>query len=138
MGMNQKKQNGTCIADFCYKDGEHYRKVGSLIYFRSHDADVKLDLIPIGLWKTGEEWLIGNFIPSEKIPEPEFIDGDIMARTDERGVKIKIGHIHTRDDAGGNAQYYMQMFGIPIGQWRDLISKQGEGRSSLYLPITME
>jgi hypothetical protein len=140
MGMNTEKQNGTTIADLCYKDGDDYRNVGSLIYFRTDEADVRLDIIPIGLWKQGEEWLIGNFMPSEKIPDAPYIDGDITAPSDKRGERIKVGHIHTRDNEIGDAQYYMTLFGIPVGSWRKLIAESdaGKGKRSLFLKVEME
>lgn len=139
MGLNNKKHNGTVVGDFCYKDGESFRKVGSLIYYRSHDAVVRLDLIPSRMWATGETYLIANFIASEKVSEAPLIEGDVVAKTDERGARIKVGHIHSRDDAVGNAQYYIELFGLPVGGWREAIINNGEsGRASIHLPVIME
>ena len=140
MGLNTEKHNGSTICDLCYKDGEGYRNIGSLIYFRTHEAEVKLDLLPCRAWKIGREWFIGNFMPCEKVPEPPYIAGDIMATTDERGNPIKVGHVHTRDNETGETQYYLTLFGIPIGVWRKAIkeSDEGGGRRSLFMRIKME
>ena len=140
MGLNARKGNGTTIADLCYMEGERYRNIGSLIYFRTHAAEIKLDLIPMSAWTAGKDWFIGNFMPSDKVPDAPYVEGDIMATTDERGNPIKVGHVHTRDDEDGNAQYYLTLFGIPIGVWRKAIkeSDEGGGRRSLFLGIKLE
>ena len=140
MGANATVHNGTTIAQLCYEDKGGYRNIGSLIYFRTHEAEVKLDIIPMRAWATGEEYFIGNFVPSEKVPEPPFIDGDIMATTDERGKPVQVGHMHTRDDAVGNTQYFFTLFGIPVSAWRNAIkqSEEGKGRRALYMKIEME
>lgn len=140
MGMNEAKHNGSCIADLCYRDGESYRKIGSLIYFRSHDAEVRLDLIPTKAWSNNEEYFIGNFISSAKVEDAPFVDGDIVATTDVRGEHVKVGHIHTRDNETGEAQYYMTLFGIPITAWRKIIESTittGKKRA-LYLKVKLE
>jgi hypothetical protein len=142
MGVIGGDSNGTVIADLCYRDGERFRKIGALIYYRSHDAEVRLDIIPAGLWSSGESWFFGNFKEHEKVPEPPFIEGNIVAATQERGKPVTVGHIHTyEDDHGGDrVQYRMELFGIPVGQWRRAIeSDKGDGdKRSLFMRVEME
>lgn len=144
MGLNEQGKgagNGSLLCNICYKDGEKLRTVGSIIYYRSHEAEIRLDTIPIGLWKQGYEWLFGIFMKSEKVTDPPFIEGDITATTDTRGDRLKVGHITTKDDAkGDDVTYLVKMFGIPIGAWRKLIadSDAGNGRRSLYLKVEIK
>src|SRR6056297_1270687 len=95
------EQHGTIIASICYELEEstelsRHKRIGKLIYYRNHAAQVRLDLIPLAAWESGVEWFIGNFVPTEKVPEPPFIDGDLVAATEDRGDPVFCGHIHTR------------------------------------------
>ena len=138
--MEASNRNGTTIASMCYLDDGRYRAIGSLVYFRNHKAELILHIIPMRAWTAGNEYFIGNFRATEKVPESPYIEGDIMATTDERGKPIHIGHVHTRDNAIGETQYFMSLFGIPVGAWRKLItsSDNGDGRKPLYLQIKLE
>lgn len=144
MGLKEKEEmpprNGQSICDLCYKDGESHRNVGSVIFFRTDEADVRLDILPLKLWSKGEENLIGNFIPSEKVPDAPFIEGDVTAPSDERGKRIKVGHIHTDERPSGEAYYWMTLFGIPVGAWRKIIlaTESGSGKRSMFLKVEME
>ena len=138
--MHQRTVNGTIIADLCYKDGEAFRTIGSLIYFRTHEAEIRLDIIPAKAWATEVEWFIGNFIESEKVPEPPFVDGDITAVGEVRGKRVKLGHIHTRDNEVGQTQYFFTLFGVPTVAWSKIIevNLEGGGKHALYLKVEME
>ena len=140
MSLNTTQYNGSVVANMCYKEGERYRRIGSLVYFRTHKAELILEIIPMKAWVRGDEYFIGNFIPSEKVPEPPYLEGDIMASTDARGKPIQIGHLHTRDNAVGDTQYFMTLIGIPIGVWRKMIinSEDGNGRKPLYFQLKLE
>lgn len=140
MGLYEGIHNGTIIADLCYKDGERFRKIGSLIYFRTHDAEIRLDLIPLRPWVKGEDWFFGNFITSEKVEEPPYIEGDITAPTEERGKRVQVGHIHTQDNEVGDTQYILTLFGVPVGIWRKAIMENEEtgSKRSLFMKIEME
>jgi hypothetical protein len=148
MPEEKKELHGTVIARLAYeldgpvsmvgKDGEPYtashKTIGLLIFYRTGEAQVRLDMIPLSAWIGGDEWFIGNFIPSEKVPEAPFVDGDLVASTDTRGEPVTVGHIHARQNEFGMSQYYMRLYGIPVSGWRRAI-QAGEGKS-LYLRVT--
>jgi len=135
------EQHGTIIASLCYeKETEvaKHQRIGKLIYYRSHECQVRLDLIPVSAWKGEAEWFIGNFIPTEKVPDPPYIDGDLLAATEDRGDPVFCGHIHTRQkDHSDETQYFLTLSGIPTNQWRKLIESDKEHKS-LYLKVDME
>jgi len=118
-------EHGTKIADLCYEYFEHkekrHRTIGSLFYFRNHSggcpsAQLRLDLIPSVAWKMNPEvYFIGNFVPSEKIPDAPDICGNIYVPSDKRGERTYLGHIGTRETPDGEkTQYYLQLFGVPL------------------------
>lgn len=138
--LHTDSKNGTNIADIAFKEEERYRNIGSIIYYRSHDAELRLDLIPVSAWAKDKVWFFGNFIESDKVPVAPYIEGDILAATDKRGSRIPIGHIHTRDNEHGDVQYYLTLYGVPVGKWRQIIASDGEdgGKRSMFLPIKLE
>ena len=92
--------NGTYIADLAVEEPPYsgkYRKVGALLYFRSHEAKVKLTgPIPEGVN------VIGLFRESEKVQEAPYIEGDLFLKG------VKVGHIHSQQDEVGNSMYWMR------------------------------
>lgn len=138
------EMNGSALCSLCYEDPREvspedfkHRRIGKLIYFRSGDANVRLDIIPSAAWAAGIEYFIGNFTPSEKVPEPPFIDGDLIAQTEDRKDPVFVGHIKTRErDSDGAVQYYMELRAIPIYQWKKLIESDKEHKS-LYLKVRL-
>jgi DNA repair exonuclease SbcCD nuclease subunit len=135
-------EHGSVIAYLCYEkkvksdEDTKYFRVGSLLYYRSHKdhvsptVQVRIDFIPDEALQFEFEFFIGNFIPSEKVPEPPFIDGDLFATTEERGMPVICGHIHTRQNASskklGNyedepTQYYFKLRGLPVYQWKKIL-----------------
>ena len=142
------EQHGSVIASFCYETpGEvspedyRHRRIGKLVYYRSHSPDkdpsaqIRLDLIPAAAWAAGIEYFIGNFEPSEKVPDAPFIDGDITAATEDRGDHVVVGHIHTRErESDGAVQFYMRIFGIPVREWIKIRDSDKE-RKSIYLGV---
>ena len=137
------EQRGTQIASFCYEMEEatevaKHKRIGVLIYYRSHEAQVRLDLIPVGAWEMGVEWFIGNFKPTEKVPDPPFIDGDLIAATEKRGDPVFCGHIHTRQkEHSDETQYFFKLIGIPVMQWKRVMESDKEHKS-IYLKVLME
>lgn len=144
--------HGTVIAYLCYEIEDQFKRIGALIYFRSHkddsppEAQVRLDMIPSKAWANGIKYFVGNFIPSEKIPEPVFIDGDLLASTEERGKPVCCGHIHLRQNAASKkngeyqdhaTQYYMELYGIPVTQWLRVHDSDRE-KKSIYLKVRTE
>lgn len=141
--MPEKEIHGTLIANVCYErkedvnpDDYPHRRIGAIIYYRSHEAQLRLDLIPAGAWADGVEYFIANFIPSEKVPEPPLIEGDLFATTEVRGDHVFCGHIHTRQKDSGETQYYAKINGLPIYQWKKIIS--ADSSKSLYLKIRLD
>jgi hypothetical protein len=118
-------EHGTKIADICYEyfeDGQKkHRTIGSLFYFRNHSggcpsAQLRLDMIPSVAWQQNPDvYFIGNFIPSEKLPEAPYVCGNIYAPSDKRGDRTYIGHIASRETPDGTkTQFYLQLFGVPL------------------------
>lgn len=139
-------EHGSVIAYLCYEkkvksdEDTKYFRVGSLLYYRSHKdhvsptVQIRMALIPDEALLREFEYFIGNFIPSEKVPEPPYIDGDLFATTEERGMPVICGHIHTRQNLNSKklgvyedepTQYYLKLRGIPVYQWGKLM----EGKS---------
>jgi hypothetical protein len=116
---------GTVVADMCYEYFEQgqkmHRKFGSLIYMRNHkggepSAQLRMDFLPSAAWgENPNVYMIGNFIPSEKIPAAPFVCGQIYVPSDKRGERTYIGHIATRETPDGSSvQFYMQWYGVPL------------------------
>ena len=145
---DQKDLHGTVIARLCYpldseqtrigKDGEPYtvthEPIGLLIFYRTGEFQVRLDMIPVSAWKREIEWFIGNFIPSEKVPEPPFVEGDLIAATDSRGDQVVIGYLQCRQDEIGRTQYYMKFYGLPVSGLKSACSKP-DGKKSMYMRV---
>jgi hypothetical protein len=146
--VDQKEPHGTVIARICYpldspqerigKDGEPYtishEPIGLLIFYRTGEFQFRLDVIPVSAWTKGIEWFIGNFIPSEKVPEAPYVDGDLIAATDKRGEPCTIGYVQGRQDELGRAQYYMKFYGLPVSGLKSACSKP-DGKKSMYLRV---
>jgi hypothetical protein len=127
----------------CWEDKENadpeehkHRRIGKLIYYRTHEAQLRLDLIPAKAWASSSGWFIGNFIESEDVPEPPYIDGDLIATTEDRGDYVVAGHIHTRERDDGAVQYYMKLFGIPVREWIKIRDSNKESKS-IYLKVNL-
>lgn len=92
--------NGTFIADIAFEIEEYsgrYQRIGGLLYFRSHECKVKLSQnTPV------DRFVIGKFRPSEKVPDAPMLEGDMFLK------KVKVGHIHSEQDAGGGTLYWMK------------------------------
>lgn len=92
--------NGTFIADIAHEVESYsgrYRRIGSILYFRSHECKVKItDVPPVGTN------VIGKFRPSEKVPEPPMIEGDLFDKEE------KVGHIHSQQNEKGDTLYWMR------------------------------
>lgn len=150
------EQHGSVIAYIAYAKkecadaDETYHRIGALIYYRSHHDDkpphaqFRLDGIPAKAFNEGK-MLIGNFIPSEKVPEPPYIDGDLFAATEERGKPIICGHIHTVQSGGSKklgeyeddaTQYQIVLNVLPVYQWKKVIGS--EEKRSIYLRARIE
>ncbi len=134
---------GSIIASMAYEldkptELSRHKAIGKLIYFRSHEAQIRLDLIPFGAWAKDAEWFIGNFLSSEKVPDPPYIDGDLVAATESRGDPVFCGHIHTRQtEDGTQTQYFMTLKGIPVMQWKRVMQSNKEHKS-IYLKVVLE
>jgi len=136
--------HGTVIGSVCYEaPGEispedfKHRRIGKIIYYRSHEAQLRLDLIPAAAWAAGIEWFIANFEPSDKVPEAPFLDGDLVAPTEERGNPVVVGHLHTRErEPDGAIQYYVRIFGIPVREWIKIRDSDKE-KKSIYLKVVL-
>jgi hypothetical protein len=135
--------HGTPIASIAYEleqptEVACHKRIGKLIYYRNHAAQVRLDLIPLAAWESGVEWFIGNFVPTEKVPEPPFIDGDLVAATEDRGDPVFCGHIHTRQkEHSDETQYFLKLVGLPVMQWKRIMESDKEHRS-IYLKVQLE
>lgn len=141
--------HGSIVARLCFeldapimqrnKDGSEYLSkhstIGLLIYYRTGEAQVRLDTIPISAFRDGVEYFIGNFMPSEKVPEPPFIEGNLVSPTDTRGEPVTCGYILSKQDENGRTQYAMRLYSIPVGQWKKAISQSDVAKKSLYLKI---
>lgn len=152
-------EHGSVIAYLCYEnEGESadadskFRRIGALVYYRSHHEDkppslkLRLDLIPASAWKRGIEYFIGNFIPSEKVPEPPFVDGDLFATSEERGKPVICGHLMTKQNESSKkvgeyeddaTQYVVRLFGIPVREWIRIRDADKE-KKSIYLRARLE
>lgn len=136
------EQHGTVIGSLCYELEEptelaKHKRVGKIVYYRSHECQIRLDLIPVSAWVAGVEWFVANFVPTEKVPEPPYIDGDLVAATEDRGDPVFCGHIHTRQkDHSDETQYFLQLSGIPVKQWKRIIESDKEHKS-IYLKVEM-
>jgi len=117
--MNQ----GTVIANVGYEvpQSSEYRKIGALYYYRNHkggtpDAQLRLDVMPSVAWENNPEcWFVGNFIPTEKIPDAPYICGRLFVPSDKRGDRTYIGQvISDESEDGSKQQYRMKLFGIPL------------------------
>ena len=144
------EQHGTVIASVCYEQpgdiapGDYkHRRIGKLIYYRSHDCQLRLDLIPAKAWSEGIDLFIGNFQPSEKVPEPPFVDGDLMAVTEDRGDPVRVGHIWTvqnpdsrkiGDYAADATQYQLKLIGLPVREWARV---RFTDKKSIYLKVRL-
>ncbi len=129
------KDKGTIIADMCYEyfdeaGRKKHRKIGSLLYYRSHVGDeptaqFRWDLLPSTAWaKNPDTYFIGNFMPSEKVPEPPYVCGMVYVPSDVRGERVQVGHIGSRQRADGDeTQYYMQLFGVPLRELSKAVTK---------------
>lgn len=140
---SEKEPHGSIIGFCCYEkpedvapEDQKHRRVGALVYYRSHQAQLRLDLIPSAAWAAGIEWFIANFIPSEKVPEPPFIDGDLFATTEVRGDPVFCGHVHTRQKDSGETQYYARLIGIPVREWIRIRDADKE-KKSIYLKVRL-
>lgn len=128
-------EHGTEIARICYEKilpsgDKKYVPIGRLIYFRAHkegaapSCQFRWDVVPSSAWmKNPETWFIGNFIPSEKVPEAPSLDGDIYVTSDVLNDHVVIGHIKSRERDGEEnpdyaVQYYMQLYGLPVGAYK--------------------
>lgn len=137
--------HGSVIGSFCYESPKDvspeyhkHRRIGKLIWYRSEEAQVRLDLIPGAAWAAGIEYFIANFEPSERVPEAPYIDGDITAITEDRGDFVTVGHIHTRErESDGAVQYYAKLFGIPVREWIKVRDSDKE-KKSIYLKVRMD
>jgi|TARA_R100000479_G_scaffold104925_1_gene52429 hypothetical protein len=144
-----KEPHGTIVARLCFeldaptvqknRDGSEYiskhSTIGLLIYYRTGEAQIRLDSIPISAFRDGVEFFIGNFIESEKVPEPPYIEGDIVSPTDTRGEPVTCGYILSKQDESGRTQYAMRLYSIPVGQWKKAISQSDLNKKSLYLKV---
>lgn len=98
--------NGTFIADIAYEKESYKRKyirVGSILYFRSHDCKVKVLGRP-----PANQNIIGKFKKSEKVPDAPMIEGDLFYK------KHKVGHIHSQQNEYGETLYWLRLtVGLP-------------------------
>ena len=153
------EQRGSVLCSFCYETpGEispedyKHRRIGKLIFYRSHSektepsAQVRLDLIPGAAWAAGIDLFIGNFVPSEKIPEPIFITGDVYATTEDRGDHVVVGHIQTVQNPDSKrigeyedepTQYQLKLIGIPVREWIKIRDSDKELKS-IYLKVRLD
>jgi len=152
MAAKSSEVHGTPICSICYENPEDvapgdylHRRIGKIIYYRSDEAQVRLDLIPARAWAAGINLFVGNFVPTEKVPEPPFIDGDIMATTVDRGDNIVVGHIHTVQNhnskkvgeyADEPTQYQVILNGIPVRDWIRIRDADKELKA-IYLKVRM-
>ncbi len=138
-----EKKSGTIIASVCYEMEEptelaRHKRIGKIIYFRNHAAQVRLDAIPIKAWVSGVEYFVANFAPTEKVPDPPYIDGDLVAATEDRGDPVFCGHIHTRQkDHSDETQYYLTLVSLPVMQWKRVMASDREHKS-IYLRVVLE
>lgn len=157
--MSEKEQHGSVIAYLAYATkknaadaDEVYHRIGCLIYYRSHkddappSAQIRLDLIPASAWAEGNFKLIGRFMPTEKVPEPPYIDGDLFAATEQRGLPVICGHIHTDQNENSKKAgeyesdatiYFGTLSGLPVYQWLRIHDSQKELKS-IYLNVRMD
>jgi hypothetical protein len=138
------KDKGTIIADMCYEyfdeaGRKKHRKIGSLFYYRSHVGDMpsaqfRWDMLPSEAWKKDPAvYFIGNFMPSEKVPEPPYVCGMIYVPSDVRGERTQIGHIGSRQKPNSDeTQYYMQLFGVPLRELSKAVTKGYVAKLSSY------
>jgi len=127
---------GTIIADICHEyfdeaGTKRHRKIGALFYYRNHDggipsAQFRWDLLPAKLWQSNPDaYFIGNFMQSEKVPDPPYVCGQIYAPSDIRGERTIIGHIGTRQrQTNDDTQYYLQLFGVPLRELTKAVTKK--------------
>lgn len=121
-------EHGSIIARMCYEtfspsgEKEHVT-IGKLIYFRNHKGgcptcQFRWDVVPGVAWKKDPDvYFIGNFTESEKVSEPPYLCGKMFVTTNQKGDHVEVGHINTRQrDHNGETQYYMQLFGVPMGE----------------------
>jgi hypothetical protein len=97
-------KNGTYIADLAVEEPAYsgnYRKVGALLYFRSHEAKVKVCRFGNGF--IGGDNIIGLFRKSDKVDEAPYIEGDLFLN------KEKIGHIHSQQNEVGDSMYWLRV-----------------------------
>lgn len=157
--MSTNEQHGSVIAYLAYAikkaaadADEAYHRIGALVWYRSHKEDappsaqVRLDLIPASAWAEGNFKFIGKFRPVEgKVPEPPYIDGDLFAATEQRGLPVICGHIHT--DQNENSKkvgeyesdatiFFGTLSGLPVYQWLRIHDSQKELKS-IYLNVRM-
>lgn len=157
--MSEKEQHGSVIAYIAYatkKDAadvdEVYHRFGAVVFYRSHKADepphaqIRLDMIPASAWAEGNFRFVGKFIPGYKNPEPPYLDGDLFAATEQRGLPVICGHIHTDQNHHSNkvgeyesdaTLFWGQITGLPVYQWLRIHDSQKEFKS-IYLNIRID
>lgn len=150
--------HGSEICSLCYEQpgdvapGDYrHRRIGKLFYFRSHSEDrepsaqLRLDLIPAKAWADGIDLFVGNFVPSEKVPEPVYVEGDLMAATEDRGDHVNVGYVQTVQNPDSRkageyedqpTQYHVKLKGLPVAAWKRLLLSDKETKS-LYLKVKM-
>ena len=143
-------KHGSSIGSFCYESQEEnpdwkHKRIGKLIYYRSEEAQVRLDLIPSAAWAAGIDLFIANFVPCEKVPEPPYICGDVFAVTEDRGDPVCVGHVQTlqnheskkvgeyEDEA---TTYHLKLIGIPVREWIKVRDSNKEMKS-IYLKVRL-
>lgn len=146
--MSEEK-HGTVIGRLCFeldaptvmvgRSGEEFtathQTIGLLIYYRTGEAQVRLDGIAVSALSHGTEWFIANFIPSEKVPEPPFVEGNLVASTETRGEPLLCGYITSRQNEHGKAQYAMRLYSLPVSGWRRAIEALEPRAKAIYLRL---
>lgn len=128
-------RNGTCIGQFSYKRRYQSHQVGSLFYFRSNDAKVRLSTFPV--WAIAKEvWMHAEFLPALKVEEAPLIDGDLIGADGN-----VVGHM-TCDQSKGDGEdttYSMVLWAMDIKSLikAHLKAEEDPDKAAVWLKVRM-
>lgn len=79
--------------------------------------------------------MLGNYEPCEKVPTPPYLAGDVVYK--QGGVAAVLGRLITYQDATGDKTSYMlNLHGVPIKKWRELL--MDGGKTGIWLDVQLE
>jgi hypothetical protein len=128
--------NGSPLAKIAYLRDKKWTTVGRLIYFRSHEVRIKLNVLP--LWAMmNKQWMLGTFVEQFKVAEPPYLDGDVIVKTED-GDQV-IGKLITYQNETGTVTHYMvQLSALPAAKVVQAMKEAEVDKKSIWLDIRLE